>query len=172
MTLAEWMHFRFGTDKQGDTARLIAAISVIIMTIAMITYFAIGSGKFVAEFLGIPAFWGLSSQFWAASFMIVLAMIYTVASGLYGVVWTDVFQGILIFMTIIFICALAFFSFDLPEVFEISVPLRDGGFMALETTKNAWTNLWPSWTLEMPEASAYSIYNLFGIAILFYLVKV
>ena len=108
MTLAEWMHFRFGKDRQGDVARLIAAFSIIIVTIAMLTYFAIGSGKFIGEFLGIPAFWGLSSQFWAATLMIVLAMIYTVASGLYGVVWTDVFQGILIFGTIIFICMLAF----------------------------------------------------------------
>ena len=172
MTLAEWMHFRFGKDKQGDTARLIAAFSIIIMTIAMITYFAIGSGKFVAEFLGISPFMGLSPQFWAATMMIVLAMIYTVASGLYGVVWTDVFQGILIFGTIIYICVLSAVSFNLPDVFQISVPLRDGGFMALETTKEAWTSILPSWTLEMPEASAYSIYNLFGIAILFYLIKV
>jgi solute:Na+ symporter, SSS family len=172
MTLAEWMHFRFGKDRQGDVARLIAAFSIIIMTIAMITYFAIGSGKFVAEFLGIPEFLGLSSQFWAATFMIVLAMIYTVASGLYGVVWTDVFQGILIFGTIIFICALALISFDLPESFQVSVPLRDGGFMAIETTRDAWTSLVPNWTLDLPEASAYSIYNLFGIAILFYLIKV
>lgn len=172
MTLAEWMHFRFGKEKQGDLARLVAAASILIMTVAMITYFAIGSGKFVAEFLGIPEFMGLSSHFWAATLMIVLAMIYTVASGLYGVVWTDVFQGILIFMTIIFICTLAFVNFDLPAVFEVSVPLREGGFMALETTRDAWTNLWPSWTLDMPETSAYSIYNLFGIAILFYLVKV
>jgi len=142
------------------------------MTIAMITYFAIGSGKFVAEFLGIPAFLGLSSQFWAASFMIILAMIYTVASGLYGVVWTDVFQGILIFGTIVFICALALISFDLPDMFQISVPLKEGGFMAIETTKDAWTSMIPNWTLDLPEASAYSIYNLFGIAILFYLIKV
>jgi len=172
MTLAEWMHFRFGKDKQGDVARLIAAISVIIMTIAMITYFAIGSGKFIGEFLGIPSFLGLSSEFWAATLMIVLAMIYTVASGLYGVVWTDVFQGILIFGTIIFICTLALVSFDLPAVFNVSVPLKDGGFMAIETTRDAWTNMIPNWSLEMPEASAYSIYNLFGIAILFYLIKV
>ena len=102
MTLAEWMHFRFGKDKQGDAARLIAAFSIILVTIAMITYFAIGSGKFIGEFLGIPSFWGLSSEFWAATLMIVLAMIYTVASGLYGVVWTDVFQGILIFGTVIY----------------------------------------------------------------------
>ncbi len=172
MTLAEWMHFRFGTDKQGDVARLIAALSILIMTIAMITYFAIGSGKFVGEFLGIPAFWGLPSQFWAATLMIVLAMIYTVASGLYGVIWTDVFQGILIFGTIVYICGLAFFSFNLPEVFQVSVPLRDGGFMALQTTKDAWTSIIPSWNLNLPAESAYSIYNLFGIAILFYLMKV
>jgi Na+/proline symporter len=172
MTLAEWMHFRFGKEKQGDLARLVAAVSILIMTVAMITYFAIGSGKFVAEFLGIPAFWGFSSEFWAATLMIVLAMIYTVASGLYGVVWTDVFQGTLIFITILFVCALAFISFDLPEVFEVSVPLRGGGFMAMETTKEAWTNMWPSWTLDMPAESSYSIYNLFGIAILFYLLKV
>ena len=172
MTLAEWMHFRFGKDKQGDVARLIAAFSIIIMTIAMITYFAIGSGKFVGEFLGIPAMFGLSSEFWAATFMIVLAMIYTVASGLYGVVWTDVFQGFLIFGTIIFICSLAIFQFDLPETFQVSVPLREGGFMALETTRDAWTSMIPSWTLDMPAESTYSIYNLFGIAILFYLIKV
>jgi len=42
MTMAEWMHLRFGDKREGDVARLIAAISSIIMTIAMITYFAVG----------------------------------------------------------------------------------------------------------------------------------
>lgn len=172
MTQAEWMHFRFGSSKQGDAARLIAAGSTIIMTIAMTTYFAIGSGKFVAEFLGIPSFLGLSSQFWAATLMIILAMIYTVASGLYGVIWTDVFQGVLIFGTIIYICTISITDFALPETFEVSVPLREGGFMALETTREAWTSVIPSWSLEIPDVSSYSIYNLFGIAIIFYLIKV
>ena len=44
--------------------------------------------------------------------------------------------------------------------------------MPLETTRDAWTSMMPNWTLDLPEASAYSIYNLFGIAILFYLIKV
>ncbi len=171
MTLAEWMHFRFGKGRQGDVARLIAATSAIIITIAIVTYFAIGAGKFIAEFMGIPAFLGLPSQFWAATLMIFLAMIYTVASGLYGVVWTDVFQSVLIFGTIVYICTLAVTEFQLPETFEISVPLRDGGFMAIETTREAWTNIIPQWTLDLPASSSYSIYNLFGIAILFYLLK-
>jgi solute:Na+ symporter, SSS family len=172
MTLAEWMHFRFGKEKQGDVARLIAAISIIIVTIAMITYFAIGSGKFIGEFLGIPSFLGLSSEFWAATLMIFLAMIYTVASGLYGVVWTDVFQGTLIFMVLFYICVLVFTKFNLPEVFNVSVPLKTGGFTSIQTTKEAWTSIIPHWKLNMPADSTYSIYNLFGVAILFYLIKV
>ncbi len=172
MTLAEWMSFRFGKEKQGDVARLVAAISVIVVTIAMITYFAIGAGKFVGEFLGIPPLFGLSSEFWAATIMIALALIYTVASGLYGVVWTDVFQGTLIFFTIMYIVILAFTKFHLPEVFSVSVPLKEGGFMALQTTREAWTSVIPHWKLNLPANSAYSIYNLFGIVILFYLLKV
>ena len=172
MTLAEWMHLRFGKGRQGDIARLIMAISTLVTTTAMITYFCKGSGKFVAEFLGIPSFWGLPPEFWAASLMIVLAMIYTVASGLYGVVWTDVFQGILIFGTIIYICILTATKFALPETFAVSVPMKDGSFQAIETTRNAWTGIIPNWQLNLPAESAYSIYNLFGIAVLFYLFKV
>ena len=132
MTMAEWMQLRFGKNREGDIARLIAAVSIIILTIAMITYFAVGSGKFISEFLGIPAFLGLPPQFWAASIMIVLAMIYTVASGLYGVVWTDLFQGILIFGLIVYICVIALVKFPLPEVFSVSVPLKNGGFQIIE----------------------------------------
>ncbi|NIR47179.1 sodium:solute symporter [candidate division KSB1 bacterium] len=172
MTQAEWMHFRFGQERAGDAARLIAAFSNIVTTIAMITYFAIGSGKFIGEFLGIPAFAGFSSQFWAATLMIVLAMIYTVASGLYGVVWTDVFQGLLIFGTILFVCVLAFTKVTLPETFMVSVPRWDGSFQAIETTKEAWTNIIPPWKWNFDASTTYSIYNLFGIAIIFYLIKV
>ncbi|NOZ60681.1 MAG: sodium:solute symporter [Calditrichaeota bacterium] len=165
MTLAEWMAFRFGKGREGDVARLIAAISSILVTIAMVTYFAVGSGIFIGEILGIPSFW-------AALIMIVLAMIYTVASGLYGVVWTDVFQGLLIFGTIIYVIVLAVTKAHLPDVFSISVPLRDGTFQAIQTTRDAWSSIIPHWKLNFSAECSYSIYNLFGIAILFYLIKV
>ncbi len=174
MTLAEWMSFRFGKGREGDIARLISAISMILMTIAMITYFAVGSGKFIGEFLGIPAFAGLSPEFWAATLMIILAMIYTVASGLYGVVWTDVFQSLLIFVTIIYICVMAMTQFPLPDSFSVSVPMRipKDTYQAIATTRDAWTNVIPPWKLDFDPNCAYSIYNLFGIAIIFYLIKV
>lgn len=170
MTLAEWMKFRFGTDKEGRMARLITAIISIILSIAMITYFAIGGGKFLGNFLGIPSFLGLPSQFWAATILIVLSMIYTVAAGLYGVIWTDVFQGILIFMAIGYIVVKAL-GIDLPEEFAVSMPMKDGGFASFPTTWSEWTNIIPKWNLNIDPKSSYSMYNLFGIAIMFYLFK-
>ena len=165
MTQAEWMHFRFGKDKEGDIARVIAAIASITMTIAMVTYFVIGAGKFVGEFLGIePIF--------ASLIMVVLAMIYTVASGLYGVVWTDVFQGVFIFFVILYISGIAMTTVDLPEEFLVSVPMVDGSFQTIKTTLLEWTRITPPIEMQMPKGSTFEIYNLFGIAIMFYLFKV
>ncbi len=165
MTLAEWMEFRFGKGKQGNIARFIMAIAMILITIAMITYFAKGAGKFVGEFLGI-------SPDLAAFLMIVIAMIYTVSSGLYGVVYTDLFQGFLIAFTIAYVCIFVFASgrFNIPDTFSVSVPLLDGGFQEIKTTAHSWTNIIPKWRMNLP--GEYAKYNLFGIAILFYIFKV
>ena len=165
MTQAEWMHFRFGTDRSGDVARVIAAIASIIMTIAMVTYFVIGAGKFVGDFLGLePIF--------ASLIMVVLAMIYTVASGLYGVVWTDVFQGGFIFFVIMYISIMAMMKVDLPDEFFVSVPMVDGSFSQIKTSLAEWTRVTPPMEMQMPQGSTFEIYNLFGIAIMFYLFKV
>jgi len=171
MTLAEWMELRFGKGTQGQVARLIAAISSIIMTIAMVTYFALGGGKFLDSFLGLHNYLGLPSEFWAAAILIAVAMIYTVASGLYGVVWTDVFQGFLIFAAILYMASIAF-KITLPEEFSISLPLFDGGFERVTTTLKEWTSVLPATKLDIDQDSQYSIYNLFGIAVMFYILKV
>jgi len=178
MTVAEWMSLRFGNTHQGDTARLIQAITSIIFTIAMITYFAIGGGKFLDTFLGIPDSWNIhigniviGTEFWAAFILIAIAMIYTVASGLYGVIWTDVFQGILIFLAIIYIVVRAL-GIQLPDEFSVALPLKEGGFMQMGTTLKEWVSLAPQWRMNIPVESDYSMYNVFGVLVMFYLFKV
>ncbi|NES85023.1 MAG: sodium:solute symporter, partial [Moorea sp. SIO2B7] len=74
MTLAEWMHLRFGKGREGNLARIISAIANLVISIWIISYFAVGGGKFFGAFLGID-------DRLAAIFMIVLAMIYTAVSG-------------------------------------------------------------------------------------------
>ena len=53
MTTAEWMEFRFGKGKQGEAARMLAAIAQLIFAIWAITYFIQGAGIFLSEILGI-----------------------------------------------------------------------------------------------------------------------
>ncbi|MGK7874160.1 MAG: sodium:solute symporter [Xenococcaceae cyanobacterium] len=162
MTLAEWMYLRFGQGREGNIARIISAVANLVTSIWIISYFAVGGGKFFGEFLGI-------NDRFAAIFMIVLAMIYTAVSGFHGVVWTDVFQGVLIFIAIIYICAIALQTATIPDEFLISVPLADGKFQEITTSLTDWSNLWPQIELNLP--GQYSIYNLFGITIFFYLLK-
>jgi len=171
MTFAEWMHFRFGKDRQGDAARLVAAIGMILLTIGMVAYFSTGAGIFVAEIIGIPSLFGVPDKFWAALLMIVLAMIYTVPSGLYGVILTDIVQSVLIFGAIIYVCYLGLTQYPLPEEFSVSIPMKDGTFQTLQTTREVWTHVVPPWEMNLDPGSDYAIFNFFGIAILFYLFK-
>ncbi|MFC1480734.1 sodium:solute symporter [Candidatus Neomarinimicrobiota bacterium] len=171
MTQAEWMKLRFGAGSQGQTARLISALGQIIMTIAMVTYFALGGGKFLDSFLGIGDYLGLPSEFWAAGLLMAIAMIYTVTSGLYGVVWTDFFQGVFIFAAIAYMAVKAW-AITLPETFDISLPMFDGTFQRFTTTFSEWTSVVPTMNLDIATSSQYSIYNLFGVAIFFYVFKV
>ncbi len=162
MTLAEWMRLRFGEGREGNIARLISAIANLIISIWIISYFAVGGGKFFGQLLGID-------DRLAAILMITLAMIYTAASGFYGVIWTDVFQGILIFIAIIYVCGLALTTVTLPETFSISVPLSGDEFQTISTTLTDWSNFLPPPNLDLP--GQYSTFNLFGITLFFYLLK-
>ena len=162
MTLAEWMELRFGKDNAGNWARVIAAVANLVFAIAIITYFAQGGGIFLGSILDIDndiAMYGI----------VGLASIYTVTSGLYGVVYTDVVQGVLVFIAIVATCSIAFLYYPLAESFQVSVPLMEEGFKSLNVSLDQWANVVPSWKMDLP--GAYSQYNLFGIAIIFYLAK-
>lgn len=96
MTTAEWMYLRFGQDWQGKAARFIAAFTYIIITVAMVVFFLAAAGKLLAAFLPF-------SSTTCAVLMALVALVYTMVSGLYGVVWTDVFQAFLIAAAAIFV---------------------------------------------------------------------
>ncbi len=136
MTNAEWMQFRFGTGKQGNLARLLSAISILALSMGMMSYFFIGTGKVLVTF--IPFFDG-NANFAALSFFLLVG-IYTIAGGFYGVIYTDFFQAFLIFGLIIYIGVKAFMT-GTPEYFATYAPVD-------------WLNFFPAngdWSLELPE---------------------
>ena len=125
-----------------------------------IIYFAVGGGKFLGQFLGI-------NDKLAGILLILFALIYTTLSGFYGVVFTDIFQGIFIFIAILYICFLAMTTVNLPDNFVISLP---GTTQVQQWNLSEWSSIIPPTKLDLP--GDYAIFNLFAGAILFYLFKV
>lgn len=100
MTTAEWMLLRFGDGPQGRAARTTAALTYLVITVAMVVFFFTAGGKFLAEFLPFSALQCTLG-------MALVAFVYTLIGGLYGVVWTDVFQAAIIGGAAVYISVIA-----------------------------------------------------------------
>jgi SSS family solute:Na+ symporter len=161
MTVAEWMRFRFGDGREGKLAQVITALANLVSDIWVISYFAVGGGKFFGTLMGI-------NDRLATIIMIVITLAYTVASGFYGAVWTDVFQGGMILIAVVFMVVTAF-GVTLPESFSVSVPMNGGTFQTVTTTFEKWSNALVPSSLDLP--GQYSAYNSFAIVVGFYLLK-
>lgn len=96
MTTAEWMLLRFGDGWQGRAARMTAALTYLVITVAMTVFFFTAGGRFLAEFLPF-------TPLQCTLGMALAAFGYTLVGGLYAVVWTDVFQAGLIGAAAIYI---------------------------------------------------------------------
>jgi solute:Na+ symporter, SSS family len=96
MTTAEWMTLRFGDGRGGRLARLVAALTYVVLSVAMVVFFVSAGGRFLAEFLPFTA-----TQ--CSVGIALIAFAYTLVGGLYGVIWTDVFQSFLIGGAAIFV---------------------------------------------------------------------
>ncbi len=153
MTSAEWMKIRFGTDRPGRSAHVISALANIVLSLGMIVYFAKGAGKFLAYFLPYP-------EIACTAVMVAVGLAYTLMSGLYGVVFTDVVQMILLIFTAIFVSVHAFAL--RPDV------VLPAGMLALDL--DVPTGLGQSLLAKDP-AGWEPILSMFGICVVMWLFR-
>lgn len=153
MTSAQWMRLRFGTDRQGQAAHLLSAIANIALSLGMIIYFSKGGGKFLTYFLPF-------SEFTCIAAMVSVGLFYTLMSGLYGVVFTDVIQMVVMTLTSIFITLYAFElmpTVALPEGFmnlDLATPTFIGGSLGGQ----------PPETME-------AIFAFFGVSVFLWILR-
>lgn len=153
MTSAEWMKVRFGVDRQGRAAHLLSAVANILLSLGMIVYFAKGAGKFLTFFLPLD-------ETTCTSVMVAVGLFYTLASGLYGVVFTDIVQMILLTFTAIFVTVNAFdiaTTVNLPKnllALDLEVPSGVGGAL-LAADPGQWT----------------PIFEMFGICVMMWMFR-
>lgn len=91
MTGADWMTYRFGVGKIAESVRLLTAVLAILGSVMMLAYLIRGASLFLGMFFPFPP---------AATTLILLIFttFYTVSSGFYGVVLTDLVQGFIIIL--------------------------------------------------------------------------
>ncbi|MBO7521851.1 MAG: hypothetical protein J6T16_06395, partial [Opitutales bacterium] len=167
MTGAEWMQFRFGNGKDADAARLLTAIVSILPVIGMIAYLFRGTGQFLSMFLPYPP------SICAIGFALV-AVAYTASAGFYGVVVADLLQSALIIGGAIVLSIMAYNMFS-PEVgadgtvVSAVSSLKDAAQSA--TGASTWTEVLPSWNVQMPDDPEYKFFQFLIIAMGFYMVQ-
>ncbi len=154
MTGAEWMEYRFGSEWGGQFARLAFAFAGIIGTIGALAYLIKGVGLFISMFLPF-------SPLVCSLILIVVATIYTMASGFYGVVFTDIFQSLIILSAVLIISLMAFTKIsDAPTL----------SMLAEKVTGNShWMSSTVQWNTTMPKG--YEVYQHLVLFVFFYFLR-
>lgn len=154
ITGAEWMMFRFGRDGWAHFARLMSVAANVVINLALLAYSFKGAGLFLSMFLPF-------SPFVCSLIMMLVTALYTIESGFYGVIFSDIFQSVCIWIgvTLIVIVAVGRLA---------GVP--DLGALALSVTGNPdWLSPLPQWKTRMP--AGYEQYSFLLMMTLFYLGK-
>jgi SSS family solute:Na+ symporter len=154
ITGAEWMIFRFGRDFWAHFARLMMVVSSVIINLALLAYSFKGAGLFLSMFLPF-------SPLVCSMIMMVVTGLYTIEAGFYGVIFSDIFQSVCIWIGVGFIVALA--------VTKIA-GVGDLGALAASVTGNSdWLSALPQWKTQMPPG--YEQYSFLFLMMLLYLGK-
>jgi len=108
MTTAEWMALRFGKGRDASFARILAAFTYLIIAVFMVIFFLTAAAQFLSVFLPL-------TPVQAAAAMALAGLVYTLLSGLYGVLWTDFFQSLFIGIAALYVGFLGWTLLD-PEL--------------------------------------------------------
>jgi Na+/proline symporter len=154
LTGAQWNIFRFGDCWGGRASQLMGVIATVLTTIGMLAYLIVGAGIFLSTFLP----W---SPFWCSIGLLALATPYTMMSGFYGVIFTDLFQSCIIIAAVIYVSVTAFTGIE--SAAEVSS-------VAMSVTGNPdWVSGMPKWEVHVPKG--YEVYKHLIIFSGFYLLR-
>jgi Na+/proline symporter len=154
LTGAQWNIYRFGDCWGGRASQLMGVIATVLTTIGMLAYLIIGAGIFLSTFLPFsPGACSLA--------LLVMATLYTMMSGFYGVIFTDLFQVAIILVAVIYISFKAFAGVvDAGEVTRIAEAV---------TGNPDWISGLPKWNVHVPDG--YEVYQHLLVFASFYLVR-
>ncbi len=153
ITGAEWMVYRFGESFGGQFARIVMSFAAFASVIGMLAYMVKGIGIFLSMFLPF-------SPVVCSIILVSIATLYTLASGFYGVVFTDVFQSGVVFCSVIGICLMAFIKSSGVDLAAVAETV---------TGNDQWLSATPQLHTHMPKG--YEMYQSLLMFSGFYLLR-
>lgn len=154
MTGIEWMVFRYGRTTEVDVVRLVSAIIALASTIFALAYLVRGTSLFLGIMFPYPPMYTTAA-------LVGLTALYTMAAGFYGVVITDLIQGVIIIGSCLIIATTAWMQ--VPDMAHLSA-------VAKSVTGNpSWHESLPSTFTPMPKG--YEMYQNLLWAAGFYLLR-
>ncbi|MBE0534799.1 MAG: sodium:solute symporter [Phycisphaerae bacterium] len=154
ITGAEWMEFRFGNGFGAHFARIMRAVAEVIFTVGMLAYLVKGVGLFLSMFLP----W---TPLQCSLVMIGVATVYTMVSGFYGVVFTDMFQSLIILIAVVSISVIAMTA--------VAAHGDMADLAATVTGQSRWMESAPPWKTSMPKG--YEGYSFLSLMAFMYLLR-
>jgi sodium/proline symporter len=109
LTLPEFFEYHF--NDQSHSLRLISAVCILFFYVFYTSSGLVAGGKLFESVFGLPYHWAV----FAGTLAI---LIYTVFGGFLAVCWTDLFQGLLMFLALVFV---AFGSLKLAGGWDITL---------------------------------------------------
>jgi Na+/pantothenate symporter len=100
ITLPDYFDFRYQSSLS-KPIRVLAAVIIIFSTVWYMVAIAKGCAHLLESILAIPYVYG-------AALIIGLTTLYTMWGGMYGVLWTDAMQGVIMFVVAILMAAIPF----------------------------------------------------------------
>ena len=154
LTAAEWNIFRFGDTRTGKATELISVLAGVMISVGMLGLLILGAATFLSMYLPLP-------PLFCALILVGLATVYTMVSGFYGVVYTDLFQSVIILGVTLTIATIAFLKVD-----DHASLLA----MAAKLTGSAdWGSAGLQWHTSMPPG--YEMYKYLALYAGFYLLR-
>ena len=136
MTGAEWIKFRFGTDRGANLSHIIVVVFALLNVLGFLAYGFIGLGKLAATFLP----WQLSADPTTNTnlyglIITAITTLYVVKGGMFSVVFTEVIQFFIMTIACIWVGLIAMNEVS-PDMLAAVVP-------------QGWHNLFFGWHLNL-----------------------
>ncbi len=158
MTFAEWMTYRFGEGKAAVAVRVLIAASTLLGAVAGLGYLVRGCSLFMGQALPYPPLYTTIA-------ILAISTLYTMFAGFYGVVMTDLLQGIIVMISCVVVGLMAWFQVPDGATFGALAAKVSGNPDWMTSVPSTWTDMprdYESFQPLLLVASFYLLRNVLG----------